>query len=349
MIYLSDHRVETNPIFKTLYIPIYAKKLEKFLTVEDTVISFMERANFVNILSKPKHKTIISLHTIPFARNEFHPYLFLMKFFYPEADSIITVSKQLEFRVKNFLKVEKIKTIYNPIEIEEIINNSKLSLEEYSFFKKFPYLINVGRLTKAKGQWYLLRIFKQLKRKYKDLKFVILGKGELKNYLVELSQNLGLKTYVWDRDKLNETYDVYFLGFQKNPYKFIKHSKVFVFTSLWEGFGNAIVESLAVGKTVISTDCKAGPREILAPKTDFLFETQKPSLEEFGILMPNFERRLLKADDPLTSREKVWIDTLLEVLNNEKLLREYERKAPIRAKDFSIEKIIPLWKEVIEQ
>jgi glycosyltransferase involved in cell wall biosynthesis len=348
LIYLSDHRVKTNPIFKSLYIPIYAKKLEKFLTVEDTVISFMERSNFVNLLSKTKHKKIIAVRTYRFARKNFHPYRWMIKKLYPKADLIITNSRALEFSVKNFLKVEKVKTIYNPIEIEEIKRKSTEELGEYEFLKNFPYLITVGRLTKAKGQWYLLRIFKHLKGKYRDLKLLILGEGELKDYLVELSQNLGLKTYVWDRDKLNESYDVYFLGFQENPYKFIKHSKTFVFTSLWEGLPNVLIESLAVGKTVISTDCRTGPREILAPRTDFLLETNKPQPEEFGILMPTFERKLLKANDPLTAQEKIWIDTLLGVLNNEKLLKEYELKAPSRAWDFHIDKISQQWFDVIK-
>jgi len=348
IVFLSNHKVNSSSILKTFSIPFYARKLNRFLNKNDTVISFMERANFVNVLSGHKHYKIVSIRTSLKARKRFHPYNFLAKKLYPRADKIITVSKVLEFEIREKLKIEKVKTIYNPIEVEEIRTKSKEKLEKYEIFKEYPYLINIGRLSKSKGQWYLLRIFKQLKKKYKDLKLVILGEGKLKDYLVELSQNLGLKTYVWDRNKLNESYDVYLLGFQENPYKFIKHSKAFVFTSLWEGLPNVLIESLAVGKTVISTDCRTGPREILAPRTDFLLETNKPQPEEFGILMPTFERKLLKANDPLTAQEKIWIDTLLNVLNNEKLLKEYELKAPGRAWDFHIDKISQQWFDVIK-
>jgi glycosyltransferase involved in cell wall biosynthesis len=333
--------------------------LKKYIELDKpkAIISFGESANLVNILThKKKSKTILSIHQ-DFSQNfeigkvykELH--LIAYRFLYKRANRIITVSKRIEnYLIERFkISQNKVKTIYNPIEVEEVKIKLKEALEEYEFLKSFPYLLNVGRLSKQKGQWYLLRIFRQIKKKYKDLKLVILGEGELKDYLVELSQNLGLKTYVWDRDKLNESYDVYFLGFQENPYKFIKYSKAFVFTSLWEGFGNVLVEALAVGKTIISTDCRTGPREILAPKTDFLLETNKPQPEEFGILMPTFERKLLKANDLLTLQEKMWIDTLLEVLNNEKLLRKYELKAPRRAWDFHIDKISQQWLDVIEE
>jgi len=319
------------------------------------VISFGESANLVNLLT-PKNgiKTVISIRQ-DFSQNievgKFYKSFYLLnyKILYKKADIIITVSKQLEFELKNLLKSEKIKTIYNPIEVEEIKKKALEGLDLYEFIKEFPYLITVGRLTKQKGQWYLLRIFKELKEKYKDLKLLILGEGELKNYLVGLSETLGLKTYVWDRDNLNKTYNVYFLGFQKNPYKFIKHSKLFVFTSLWEGFPNVLIETLAVGKPIVSTDCRTGPREILAPKTDFLLEAKEPQMEEFGILMPNFERKILKINEPLTQQEKIWIDFLIWLLDNEKLLKDYERKAPIRAEDFHIAKIVRQWMEVIER
>jgi len=332
----------------------YLRQLLKKETPK-AVISFGESANLVNLLTpKKESKTIISIRQ-DFLQNldidSFYKSLYLQTYFflYRKADYIVTVSKKIEYNLIKAFKIPhwKVKTIYNPIEVEEIQEKAKESLGGYEIIKDFPYLITVGRLTKQKGQWYLLRIFKHLKTRYKDLKLLILGEGKLKNYLVELSQNLGLKTYVWNRDMLNKAYDVYFLGFQENPYKFIKHAKLFIFTSLWEGLPNVLIESLAVGKTIISTDCRTGPREILAPNTDFLYQTSSPSVEEFGILMPTFEEKLLKANDPLTEKEKVWINTLSEVLNDEKLLKKYELKAPNRAYDFHIDKITNLWLEVI--
>ena len=197
--------------------------------------------------------------------------------------------------------------------------------------------------VKQKGQWYLLRVFKALKEKHKDLKLVILGERELKDYLVKLSQELRLKTYVWDRDKLSESFDVYFLGFQKNPFKFIARSKLFVFPSLWEGFGNVLVEAMACGVCVVSSDCRSGPREILAPNTDFNYQAQKPEFAEYGILMPVFEVKYKTAKEPLEEREIMWVEMIDTLLNNDSLRKHYSEKAKQRAEDFRIEKIVEEW------
>jgi len=100
---------------------------------------------------------------------------------------------------------------------------------------------------------------------------LILGEGELKDYLYNFSLNLGLKPYLWEKDNLDENFDVYFLGFKKNPFKSIARVKLFVFSLFMGRFPNALVEAMACGVLVISSDCRSGPREILAPDTDFRY------------------------------------------------------------------------------
>jgi len=350
--FLSDYSSKTNPIIKTLNIPIYAYKLSKFLEEPSLVVSFLERANFVNIISKlfKKHRAIISVRM---DQQTGHVGLrklnkLLVRILYPRADLIIAVSYGVKKSLINLgIEEEKIKVIYNPHPIDEIRQLAKESLGSYEEIFKHPVLITAGRLTKPKGQWYLLRIFKALKEKHKDLKLVVLGEGELKDYLVVLSEKLGLKTYVWDKDELSESFDVYFLGFQENPFKFIAKSKLFVFPSLWEGFGNVLVEAMACGVPVISSDCKSGPREILAPNTDFNYQTQKPEFAEYGVLMPAFEVKYKSAEEPLEEREVMWVKTIDKLLEDEDLRKHYSEKAKQRAEDFRIEKIVQEWKEIL--
>ncbi len=168
-----------------------------------------------------------------------------------------------------------------------------------------------------------------------------------KDYLVKLSEELGLKTYFWGKDELSESFDVYFLGFQQNPFKFIARSKLFVFSSLWEGFGNALVEAMACGVCVVSSDCRSGPREILAPNTDFTYQTKKPEFAEYGIIMPVFDVKYKTANEPLEEKEMMWVETVDRLLEDEGLRKNYSEKAKQSAEDFSIKKILIEWRNII--
>ena len=93
----------------------------------------------------------------------------------------------------------------------------------------------MGRLTRPKGQWHLIRALSYVKKEIEDVKLLILGQGELKGYLKELVDKLDLRN------------NVEFLGYQRNPFKYIASSDLFVFSSLYEGFGNVLVEAMACG------------------------------------------------------------------------------------------------------
>ncbi len=350
--YLSNHTTKTNPVYKTFFIPIYALRLSKKLKAQDVVLSMLERANYVNIIASffSKHKSIISVHMSQrYGRQSWHPYNLHNRLLYPKAHLIITVSKSIKAELERFYGVpkEKIKVIYNPIYFNEIQKKKEEPLNEYEQIFTNPVLITAGRLTKPKGQWYLIKTFRVLKEDFPSLKLVILGEGELKDYLSKLSQNLGLKTFVWDKDKLSEDFDLYFLGFQKNPFKFIARSKLFVFPSLWEGFGNVIIEAMACSVPVISSDCKSGPREILAPDTDFEIQAKEPEFASYGVLMPPFEVKYKEAKEPIEEKELMWAQVVKRFLEDEEFRRRYAQRAEERAKEFDIEKIAEEWREIL--
>ena len=112
-------------------------------------------------------------------------------------------------------------------------------------------ILTVGRLHKLKNQAMLIRAFAKIANDIDNLRLIILGEGEERDNLLALAKELGV----------GEKMDI--VPFRTNPYPFYKNAELFVLTSDWEGFGNVLVEAMACGTPVISTDCPGGPRTIL--------------------------------------------------------------------------------------
>ena len=258
-------------------------------------------------------------------------YLFLVRLLFPRSAKVIVVSKEIERDlVDNFhIPKEKVTLIYNPIDTEKIsIMTKKPLAKEYEAIFEHPVIINIGSFVGQKGQWNLIRVFAETKKTHPDVKLVFLGEGELEARLKQLAENLGVSD------------DVHFLGWQKNPFQFLARSKLFVLSSLWEGLGIVILEALACNLPVIASDCKSGPREILAPDTEIAYQTKNLEYGKYGILVPVCSRKFTQAYVPLTEDEKMMKEAVLQVLENEVLSNDFAQKGSERAQDFNIDKIM---------
>jgi glycosyltransferase involved in cell wall biosynthesis len=112
-------------------------------------------------------------------------------------------------------------------------------------------ILGVGRLEKQKDFPTLIHAFAKVRQQH-PARLMILGEGSEHSHLDSLVQELGLVE------------DVVFGGFVANPYAYMAQAAVLVLSSAWEGFGNVLVEAMAAGTPVVSTDCESGPAEILA-------------------------------------------------------------------------------------
>ena len=208
-----------------------------------------------------KHKTIATLHydlpnqiSILPRLNQIYMTL-TNKYFIANADKIVAVSKGVGagFEAVIKKKLDNLITIYNPVFDGKITGLAKEDVSDSFFLNGKITLINVGKLVNnPKNQESLLYTLQILLNESPGkFQLILLGEGADKNKFVSISEELHISDAV------------HFVGFQSNPYKYIAQSSLLVHSSLTEGFGNVLVEALALGINVVSTDCPCGPREIL--------------------------------------------------------------------------------------
>ena len=177
----------------------------------------------------------------------------LMRLSYKYSDAIVGVSKGVALDLEAQIKLPSgsITVIYNPV-ITGRLEAQALETLDHPWFQldSPPVVVGIGRLTPAKNFSLLIDAFNKVRQK-QEAKLVILGDGQERSELEALTSALGLHD------------DVSLPGFVPNPYNFLKHCAVFVLSSRWEGLPTVLIEALACGAPVLSTDCPSGPREIL--------------------------------------------------------------------------------------
>lgn len=308
----------------------------------DCVISFLTEPELMNALTKGQGKSITSIRNVRSSVVKNKAKKMRDKWVFSRMDGIVSLSYNAKMDLVNNYGVSanKIKVIYNICETERITDRIKhgiISNDELEWINNEKTLITLGRLTEQKAQWHMIRAFKNVVMRIPDAKLVILGEGDKKAYLQDLISNLNLSS------------SICLMGYKENPYVYLANSAGFVFSSVYEGLGNSIVEAMACGLPVISTDCNAGPRELLAPNTDFNKSADKMEMEEYGILTPVCDGREYSANDPLTYEETQLANAMLLILENKSVANDYRKKSLERGLQFEKEKIIEQWCDEIEK
>ena len=231
---------------------------------------------FLLILNKYKTKFILRISGYPklnFIRKKFWKFI-NNKIFYVTAPTKSTLKSLINEKV---FSSSKISYLPDPIlKIKEIqIKKKENNFNEKELSKKNS-LIAIGRLTKQKNFSFLIEAFYEIQKKYDMLNLFILGE-------VEERKNLEKKI-----SDLNLSKKIFLVGYKKNIYDYLKNSKIFVLSSLWEDPGFVILEAGYLNKIIFSSDCPNGPIEILnAGKNGFLYKSNsiKSFVENFGKLV----------------------------------------------------------------
>ncbi len=142
--------------------------------------------------------------------------------------------------------------IYNPVTSPNITIQAKKSVNHpWIGSADFKIILSVNRLDPEKDLPTLLRAFAEIVKSKQSSRLIILGKGPEENKLKKIADKLGIRN------------TVDFVGFQQNPFSWMAKADVFVLSSLYEGLPNTLVEAMACGTPVVSTNCQTGPRETL--------------------------------------------------------------------------------------
>lgn len=237
--------------------------LARYLSQErpDAMLSALSHTNIIALLARKLARTpvrlVVSEHSAPShslsGKGMAALIRRLIRSLYPQADAVVCVSNaaRQEFCEMFDLQSQKVHCIYNPLDVDRIRAMAKQPVMQDALPRNgTPLILAVGRLTAAKDYPNLLKAFAKL-REHRDARLIVLGVGEEEDSLKTLSSELGLDN------------DVVFAGFQKNPFAWMSASDLYVLSSKWEGLPGTLLEALACGTRVVSTNCPTGPSEIL--------------------------------------------------------------------------------------
>ena len=342
---LGSADIRSGTLLKTLLGPWHLLRLAgaKRRLRLDVVLSIMERANILNLLTPGGARRVVSIRSFPSllmsSKTPLKRWLVerLYGFLLRRADRIVVVSREAAMDVER-LHPEvsgRCDVIYNTCDVERLQARARAPLPaEHAALFDNPVVLAGGRMKPEKGHWHLLRAFAEVARQEPSVRLVLLGDGPLRPDLLGLRDKLGLE----DR--------VFFPGFQSNVLPWVSGARVFVLPSVWEGFPNSLLEALAVGTPVVASDCRSGPRELLAPESDPTRKTTGIDETPSGFLVaaPDGVRR--PAGQDLTVEERLLAEAIVRSLRVEggtrSALPPRERLA-----EFAPERIIKRWMDLL--
>lgn len=238
---------------------IIKKNYLEFSKDREIVIDFKsgDFLKLINLENGTEKKRVCWLHSEITKLNKYEKRKKFLRENLNKCDKVVCICEDMKNGViKEMLELEdKLEVIYNPFDIEKI----KIKSNDYSEIKDTEkkliednYIIMVSRLElKMKDFNTLIKAFKIVNQERKDIKLYLLGNGPDREKVESMIKNENLQEYI----KL--------LGVKKNPYPWIKNSKMLVLSSKSEGLPTVLIEGIILNKVIVSTNCLTGPREIL--------------------------------------------------------------------------------------
>lgn len=232
-------------------------------------------------------------------------------------DRVVAICDEMKEEIENIypnLK-GKVSRIYNPFNferIEKLMEDERELTKEQKKMLKEDYCIAIARLDNIQKDFLtLIRAYKFVKESGIQDKLYIIGDGPSKEEIISEIKKLSLEE------------NIKLIGLSKNPYIWLKNSKLFVHSSKYEGLPTVLIEALICNKMIISSNCPTGPKEILKNEScGKLFEVG--NIKELG-------------------------DYLIEFLANKNNRELYEKNVILRKEEFNKNKVIKEYEKLIEE
>lgn len=267
----------------------YKRKVNK--EKPDAVISFLTETNLIALTHKLKNgKLIVSERSDPTQRSKFRQTL--TRYLYPKADVLVCQSQ----KVADYFDCKNTVVIPNPID--------KTILPKPYLNERRKVVSAVGRLMPEKNFANLIRAFSMLSGECSEYTLEIYGEGVLRNELEALIK------------KLNMSGRIQLMGARRHVVDYIKDTSVFVMSSDYEGYPNALAEAMAIGLPVISTDFYTGTaREMVGAENGLLVPTNdsKALSDAIEELLSDSDRRLKMSKENVKIREKLSVSRIADM------------------------------------
>ncbi len=317
-------------------LPLAAFRLKKYCQANgiQLVFSFLNRPNFTACIAKlaglrlPLMMNECTNTQLWFDERDLRGKIAkrIVALLYPQADIILPISEANRRSLEEYYGIKtRYQVITNVVDLADIQKRRVEAVGDVSF-DRFTF-INLASFSPMKGHKMMVDAFRRLGRDDAQLLFV--GKGIQLDEIRELVHSLGLEK------------NILFPGFQRNPFKYLGKADCFVFGSDFEGQGAVLMEAMACGLPVVSTDCETGPRDLLSPGTDSKFSNgQSVEHGQYGILVPVGSAEAMAA-------------AMREMMDKEELRTLYRERGYERVPDFdkgpALEKIRHIILELLSE
>lgn len=279
----------------------------------DAIISFMDRMNVLTLLATRGLglNVIISERVDPTYYHIGKLWSLLRRVTYPWANMLVAQTDKIGGWIEKHIAPKKVAVIPNPISYPDEKKYSEIPLISLiGETKPVHFIVAMGRLTPQKGFDLLLKAFAKVARSNPEWKLIIFGEGKERDALLQLADRLGIAK------------SVFLPGIVKNPMTFLRQADLFVMSSRYEGFPNALLEAMACGLPVVSFDCPSGPREIISDGVD-------------GVLAPP------ENVDALS-------ETISRLISDERERKRLAARATEVLERFGLEKVMGMWEDIIK-